>query len=137
MARAALQRVSLAGYRSYNNDLEQNKIDFHNINIIIGANGAGKSNLVSFLEMVSYMMTRGLRGYVAKQGGTQPLLHFGAKRTEQLQGKLTINDEDDDDEEYTYSFTLERAASDQLFSPVRCWTIKNDRTKIGIDLTLV
>ncbi len=137
MARAALQRVSLAGYRSYNNDLEQNKIDFHNINIIIGANGAGKSNLVSFLEMVSYMMTRGLRGYVAKQGGTQPLLHFGAKRTEQLQGKLTINDEDDDDEEYTYSFTLERAASDQLFSPGRCWTIKNDRTKIGIDLTLV
>ena len=104
---------------------------------LIGANGAGKSNLVSFLEMVSYMMTRGLRGYVAKQGGTQPLLHFGAKRTEQLQGKLTINDEDDDDEEYTYSFTLERAASDQLFSPGRCWTIKKEKKKIGIDLTLV
>lgn len=135
MARPALQSVSLAGYRSYNNDLEQNKIDFQNINIIIGANGAGKSNLVSFLEMVSYMMARGLRGYVAKQGGTQPLLHLGAKHTEQLQGKLTINGEDG--EECTYSFTLERAASDQLFFAREMLYYQNDRTKIGIDLTLV
>lgn len=113
MAARRLEAISLAGYRSYSNDLEQNKIDFQNINIIIGANGAGKSNLISFLEMVSFMMTRGLRNYVAKQGGTQALLYFGAKHTEQLQGKLTIRDEED--EEYSYYFSLERAASDQLF----------------------
>lgn len=113
MAQEKLQTISLAGYRSYGNDIEKNKIDLHNINIIIGANGAGKSNLISFLEMVSFMMTRGLRNYVAKQGGTQTLLHFGAKHTEQLQGKLAVRDEGD--EEYTYYFCLERAASDQLF----------------------
>lgn len=114
MAQEKLQTISLAGYRSYGNDIEQNKIDLHNINIIIGANGAGKSNLISFLEMVSFMMTRGLRNYVAKQGGAQALFYFGTKRTEQIKGELVITD-DDEDKEDTYSFSLERAATDQLY----------------------
>nr|WP_243150101.1 AAA family ATPase [Acutalibacter sp. 1XD8-36] len=105
--------ISLAGYRSYSDDIEKNKIDLHDVNIIIGANGAGKSNLISFLEMVSYMMTRGLRSYVAKQGA-QALFHVGPKHTEQIRGQLVIADGEGDKED-TYSFSLERSVSDQLF----------------------
>ena len=60
MIETTLRSLALSGYRSYNNDLEQNKIQLNDINIIIGANGAGKSNLISFIEMVSFMMSRGL-----------------------------------------------------------------------------
>lgn len=114
MARTSLRTIALAGYRSYNNDFAQNQIELKNVNVIIGANGAGKSNLISFLEMVSFMMTRGMRSYVARQGGPQSLLYFGAKQTEKIQGKLVIAD-DDGDKEDIYSFCLEKSASDQLF----------------------
>ncbi len=114
MIETSLCTLSLSGYRSYNNDLEHNKIEFNDINIIIGANGAGKSNLISFLEMISFMMTRGLRAYVARQGGTQPLFHFGTEQTDKICGELLIHDAGQTKED-TYSFALERSAADQLF----------------------
>lgn len=114
MIKTCLKSLALAGYRSYDNDLEKNKIDLKDINIIIGANGAGKSNLVSFLEMVSFMMTGGLRRYVAKQGGAQSLLYFGMKQTEQISGELQVHDVNGRKED-TYSFDLERSAADQLY----------------------
>ena len=86
MIETTLRSLSLSGYRSYNNDLDQNKIELKDVNIIIGANGADKSNLISFLEMVSYMMTRGLRNYVAKQGGAKSLLHYGLTHESQIRG---------------------------------------------------
>lgn len=109
-----LQSVALAGYRSYDGDLERNRIDLRDINIIIGANGAGKSNLVSFLDMISHMMSSSLRYYVAKQGGAGALLWFGAKRTRRIQGELSIYDAGHDAKDH-YVFTLEHAAGDSLF----------------------
>lgn len=109
-----LKSLSLAGYRSYDNNLAQNQIDLGDINIIIGANGAGKSNLISFLEMISFMMTRGLRGYVAKQGGAQSLFYFGTKQTEEIAGELQIHDANGEKEDI-YSFRLESSATDQLY----------------------
>lgn len=109
-----LKSIALAGYRSYGNDLKKNQVDLKNLNVIIGANGAGKSNLISFLEMISYMMTRGLRNYVAKQGGANSLLYFGSKTTEQICGELLIHDADAHKED-KYSFMLELNTTDQLF----------------------
>ncbi len=108
-----LKELSLAGFRSYNNDLKQNCIQLKGLNVIIGANGAGKSNLISFLEMISFMMTSSLRNYVAKQGGAQSLLYFGAQ-TERIQGKLNISD-DESGKVDQYSFALEPTVTNQLF----------------------
>ena len=111
---AYLKRLSLAGYRSYDNDFEKNTIDFQKLNIIIGANGAGKSNLVSFLEMISYMMTRGLRSYVSRQGGGNSLMYFGPKNTDQIRGELLLEDQSGGKTD-RYSFALELSAANQLF----------------------
>ena len=125
MIDTALRSLALSGYRSYNNDLEQNTIDFHDINIIIGANGAGKSNLISFLEMVSYMMSGGLSRYVAKQGGAQSLLHCGVNHVEQICGKIQIHDCKRKKED-TYSFSLEQTATNQLFFVSEQLSFKDD-----------
>lgn len=114
MIKTALRSLSLSGYRSYNNDLEQNRVELKDINIIIGTNGAGKSNLISFLEMVSYMMTRGLRNYVVKQGGSMSLLHYGLTHENKIRGELHIHDAESKKED-TYLFCLEQTATDQLF----------------------
>ena len=111
---AYLKRLSLAGYRSYDNDFEKNTMDFQKLNIIIGANGAGKSNLVSFLEMISYMMTRGLRSYVSRQGGGNSLMYFGPKNTDQIRGELLLEDQPGGKTD-RYSFALELSAANQLF----------------------
>ena len=111
---AYLKRLSLAGYRSYDNDFEEKYDGFSKLNIIIGANGAGKSNLVSFLEMISYMMTRGLRSYVSRQGGGNSLMYFGPKNTDQIRGELLLEDQPAGKTD-RYSFALELSAANQLF----------------------
>ena len=119
MIETYLKSIAVAGYRSYGKNLEQNRIDLKEINMIIGANGAGKSNLISFLEMVSFMMTRGLRSYAARQGGAQSLFYFGTKETERIEGELRIHD-DNGKKEDIYSFGLERSVTDQLFFSWEC-----------------
>ena len=100
-----VESLALSGYRSYDSDLAGNKIEWNDVNIIIGANGAGKSNLISFLEMVSFMMTRGLRNYTARQGGAQSLFYFGEGRTERIKGELQIHDTDGEQREHVFIWT--------------------------------
>lgn len=108
-----IKKLSLAGYRSYGGDLEANTIDFRDINVIIGANGAGKSNLISFIEMIAYMMTGGLKNYIGNQGGASSLFYFGVKETDSIQGRLEI--EDENGKEDVYRFSLSASVTDQLY----------------------
>ena len=107
--------MALAGYRSYDSDLAKNKIELKQLNIIIGANGAGKSNFISFLELVSFMMTRGLRTYVSRQGGAHTLMYFGPNQTEKICGEISLYDSIDTKKTDLYSFTLEPSATGQIF----------------------
>ncbi len=81
---AMLRRVILNGFKSLNAvDLE-----LRPRNILIGANGAGKSNLVSFFKMLNEMMGGRLQTYVAEAGRAQSVLHYGPKRTPQMEAML-------------------------------------------------
>lgn len=109
-----LKSITISGYRSYDNKFHENRIDFNALNVIIGANGAGKSNFISFLEMISFMMSRGLRTYVSRQGGAGSLMYFGSKNTEQICGELVIHAANGDKRDQ-YSFALEPSATNQLY----------------------
>ena len=76
-----LKSIKISGYKSYGNNTKT-MIDFKDINVIIGANGAGKSNLISFFDMLSFMTTGAFQRYVGIQGQAQSLLYFGAKETD-------------------------------------------------------
>jgi len=39
------------------------------LNMFVGANGAGKSNLISFFKMLLSVMDGGLAGFVRESGG--------------------------------------------------------------------
>ena len=109
-----LESLSLSGYRSYDNDIARNHIQLGQMNIVIGANGAGKSNLISFFEMIAFMMTKGLRNYIAQRGGAQGQLYFGAKVTERVCGLLQLCDSDSKCRD-TYKFSLGMSITDQMF----------------------
>ena len=52
-SRHIISGIKLTGFKSYG-DLCRDGIGLGDINVIIGANGSGKSNLISFLEMLAF-----------------------------------------------------------------------------------
>ena len=80
-----LSKVRLSGFKSYGDTQE---ISLKAINILIGANGSGKSNFVSFLEMISFISTGGFRNYVARNGFARSILYHGIGINEKISGSL-------------------------------------------------
>ena len=75
-----LQEVNIRGYKSISFNYPVT-LELGNVNILLGANGAGKSNIISFFRMLSYMMSRSFEIYVEMAGTANSLLYFGAKMT--------------------------------------------------------
>ncbi len=75
-----LERVTLRGFKSF----REAELEIRPINVLIGANGAGKSNFVGLFHLVNRMMNEGLQRYVAQAGWADQILHYGRKTTERL-----------------------------------------------------
>lgn len=105
-----LKKIYLSGYKSISpkHPLE---IELDNINILLGANGSGKSNIISFFKMLNVMMSCSFQLFVEKAGTSQVFLHYGAKHTDKIQGELHFESKSDHN---FYSFTLTHAAPDRL-----------------------
>jgi predicted ATPase len=75
-----LHQIKLTGFKSIKNiDLKMNPI-----NILIGANGAGKSNFISLFTFLRYLSEGKLQTYIEKQGYANTFFHFGAKATPKI-----------------------------------------------------
>jgi predicted ATPase len=81
---AMLQRVVLNGFKS----IKTMDLELRTLNVLIGANGAGKSNLVSFFKMLNEMMASRLQSYIVEAGRAQSVLHYGPRRTPQMEATL-------------------------------------------------
>ena len=104
---AQLKRIALSGFKS----IKQLDIELRRLNVMIGANGAGKSNLVLFFKMLNEMMGQRLQQFIATSGRAHSLLHYGPKKTPQMQARLVF---DVDNGEDTYIMRLADAAVDTL-----------------------
>lgn len=102
-----LKSVQLEGFRS----IKSCEVNFRSLNIMIGANGAGKSNFVSFFKMMNEMMGGRLQQYISTTGRAQSNLHFGPKVTPQLSAKIQFEADNGSD---TYFMRLFHAAGDSL-----------------------
>ncbi|MCY4546219.1 MAG: AAA family ATPase [Gemmatimonadetes bacterium] len=90
--RNRLDKITLKGFKSI-----QSLVDFEPrpLNVLIGPNGASKSNLISFFRMLSWSLSGPdkLSEYVGRQGGASKLLHDGQDRTREIETELTIQSE--------------------------------------------
>ena len=82
---SAVNSLSVTGYKSIQK-LENFKLN--NLNVLIGANGAGKSNFISLFRLLNEMYEENLQIYVQTQGGPDALLHFGRGETERLHAEF-------------------------------------------------
>jgi predicted ATPase len=103
-----LQQLSIAGFKSIR---EMDDLELKPLNVLIGANGAGKSNLISFFRMLNFAMTGSLGTYLGDAGYANSLLHFGAQRTPQMSATLRFKTPAGVN---SYIFRLAHAAGDKL-----------------------
>jgi predicted ATPase len=105
-----LSRLRLRGWKSYGAEVD---LALGGTNVLIGANGAGKSNLISFFEMLSWMTTSPgqLQEYIARHGFAEVLLHEGSHTTQCIAAGLTF---ETDRGVNDYEFRLAAAAGDTL-----------------------
>ena len=74
-----LSRITIEGYKS----IKKCDISFGKINVLIGCNGAGKSNFISAFSLLQNILSKNLQVSVA-QSGVNALLYGGRKVTEEI-----------------------------------------------------
>lgn len=81
-----LDKIRVTGYKSLLNiDLALN-----NLNVLIGANGSGKSNFISLFKLLNQVVESNLQTYVGQSGGADALLSFGRKHTDAVNISLAF-----------------------------------------------
>lgn len=72
-----LKKLTINGFKS----IREQTLVLEPLNLFIGGNGAGKSNLIQLFRFLREIVDQNLTDYVALRGGADTLLHFGRKRT--------------------------------------------------------
>jgi len=98
-----LSRLVLRGYKS----IAECDIELGTLNVLIGANGAGKSNLIGFFRLINRILDQQLQVSVGDAGGPDAVLHFGRKKTEVLDAELYFG-------ENGYKFTLKPTQDNRM-----------------------
>ena len=79
-----LHQLQIRGFKS----IRDQKLEFNPLNVFIGGNGSGKSNLVGAFHLLNRVSTQQLQIYTGESGGANAILHFGRKHTEKLYFKV-------------------------------------------------
>ena len=82
-----IRQIIIENYKS----IHKATIDLAPINVLIGANGAGKSNLISFFELLSALYNQRLQRYILERGGIGRLLHNGLKGSDKIRGVFNFS----------------------------------------------
>ena len=103
-----IEHFSIRGFKSIR---KLESFELRPLNILIGSNGAGKSNLLSLFKMLSALSQRRLQHFVKNEGGPDALLFGGRKLTSELEVALSF-----ENYPYRYEFSLEPTADSVVFS---------------------
>ncbi len=79
-----LESIEIKGFKS----IKDQKVELRPLNVLIGANGAGKSNFIQVFDFLRNIVHEELQIFTAKKGGADKLLYFGRKQTEEIYVKL-------------------------------------------------
>ena len=119
-----MNRIQIKGYKS----IKELDLSLRSINILIGANGSGKSNFLSFFDFLKQIYKRNLREFVALKG-VDTFLHNGDKVTLEIATHLYFKGTN------AYSFTLKKGDTGLIFTEEGMWYGKNPYYNNPIDIT--
>ena len=79
--------IVIRGFKS----IREMNLELSRLNVLIGANGAGKSNLISSFKLFNHLMSNNLQQHIATSGYADAMLYYGAKRTPQISTTLNFS----------------------------------------------
>ncbi len=83
-----IDMLTIQGFKSIRS---LDKLQLNNLNVLIGANGVGKSNFVSYFRMLHELVEGRLQVWTSKQGGADRVLSFGIKETSCFSSTLFLD----------------------------------------------
>lgn len=83
------------------------------LNVLIGSNGAGKSNFISFFKFLNMLFEQQLQNHIARKGRADGFMYFG-RQSGFLAGEVIFKN-DDDKISNRYRFKMEPDQSNSLF----------------------
>ena len=109
MTAGRIESVRIKGFRSL---ADVDLSNLRNANVLIGANGSGKSNFIRFFEMMSWMLrSRRLGEFVERHGGADDQLYGGNRVTPRMEAELALRTEAGRND---YRFALVHAHPDRF-----------------------
>lgn len=126
-----LRRLKLEGFKS----IKELDLEMRPINILIGANGSGKSNFISLFTFLRYLSEGKLQAYIEKQGYASTFFHFGSKNTRKIVISIEVGYNG-----YNVEFTHGEANDTLIFENEYCtysastrnWAIKGNLGESGL-----
>lgn len=117
-----LDRIVIDGYKS----IKHIDLKLRPINILIGSNGVGKTNFISFFRLLNNLYEQRLGNYTMRHRA-ETLLHYGVKSTSELKGFLKFQDN-------AYSFVLQPRSNGSMFiAEERCYYQNKYYTKTNLE----
>lgn len=111
----ALHSLRVKGFRS----IRDQSLELSALNVFIGANGAGKSNLIGVFRFLNSIVRQELAIFARQAGGANAVLYYGRKVTEELSLEVVFRQAQ---HENIYEFTLRPTAQDSfLFAHEATW----------------
>ncbi|MDR7103521.1 AAA family ATPase [Croceicoccus sp. BE223] len=86
----ALDWITIKGFKSLKS---VEKLRLHDVNVIIGANGSGKSNFISAFSFLHAIREGRLEETVKRGGGADEFLYYGRSETDELEFRISFQDE--------------------------------------------
>lgn len=82
-----IERIIINNYKSIQNaDIRLNKL-----NILIGSNGVGKSNFISFFELIKALLNKRLGSFILNRGGFERFLYQGSKHSTHISSLIDFS----------------------------------------------
>jgi len=75
-----LEKLTIKNFKS----IREQALALGKLNIFIGGNGAGKSNLIEVFRFLREIVNQNLAGYTGIKGGADKLLYFGGRHSPEL-----------------------------------------------------
>lgn len=103
MSNNFIKHITLENYKS----IQKLDLELKPLNVLIGSNGAGKSNFIGFFNLLKKMESGKLESYTISKGGQDVFLYYGRATSNFLSAEINVGDT-------AYRFTL-TPTNDQVF----------------------
>jgi predicted ATPase len=83
-----IKSLTIRGFKSIK---DLNSFPLNNINVLIGANGSGKSNFVSYFSMMRELVNGRLKQWTSKHGSADRIVSFGVNVTRSVESEIEFD----------------------------------------------